>query len=94
MKETIARRMLESIMYDCDMVNREEPLDESRLQPWVDKVAACLEAPIAELGESFFTDDWIESFCCGADDALTVQIDLHPCLKELSETLNLFFEEY
>lgn len=94
MKETIARQMLESIMYDNDMVNREEPLDESRLQPWVDKVAACLEAPIAELGESFFTDDWIESFCCGDADDQTVQIDLHPCLKELSETLDLFFEEY
>lgn len=94
MKETIARQMLESIMYDNDMVNREEALDESRLQPWIDTVSACLNAPIAELGESFFTDEWIESFCCGEIDYQTTQIEMHPCLQELSEVLDLFFEEY
>lgn len=86
--------MLEAILYDNDMVNREEPLDEAKLKPWTDKTAKALETPVSELGEDFFTEEWIDSFCCGDSTFIENEIKEHHCLGELSDLLNEFFEEY
>lgn len=91
---TIARNMLDAILYDNDMVNRENPLDEDKLRPWVIETYNALTIPFRKLGKDFFTEDWIDEFCCGDDDFMMSQIAENPSLFRLHCILNDFFDYY
>ena len=92
--EKIARDMLEAIIYDNDMANREEPIEGSRIAPWLERVVNALKKPVRELGLNYFTGEWIEEFCCGENSFIDDEVKAHPCLGELNDVLNDFFDEY
>lgn len=94
MKTTIAKKMLEAILYDNDMVNRSAPLNEAKFKYWVERVSQDLEAPVKELGVSFFTDEWIDDFCCGDECFIQEAVGKHSCLVNVNTDLNMFFENY
>lgn len=86
----IARQLLEVIIYDNDIVNRLNPLNETKLKPWIDKVEQALIDSKVE--PSIFTEEIIDMFAAGDADEMEAFVKEHPTLAEVHKLLNDFFD--
>ena len=89
----LTRKFLDEILYDNDYINREEKFSvKKHWGNWIEKIDPIVKKTIDELGEDFFTDDFISMFCDGDYDDLQNVLNEHPCLNELYEALNDYFD--
>lgn len=89
----LTRKFLDEILYANDYINREEKFSSQKhWGNWIEKINPIVEKAVNVLGENFFTDDFISMFCDGDCDDVQNAIKEHPCLNELSEALNDYFD--
>ena len=89
----LTRKFLDEILYANDFINREEKFScKKHWGNWIEKITPVVEKAVAILGVDFFTDDFISMFCDGDDADVQKSIKENPCLKELHDILNDYFD--
>lgn len=91
LKRSIAKKLIDILIYDNDFVNRETSLDESKhYGNWIEKVAEKVCFPNNDL--DFYTEDRMELFAVGEFFDKEDMIKEHPELRELDTILNEYFD--
>lgn len=91
--EIIAKKMIDAILYDNDIVNRMHPfVEEIHYGAWLINITQALIAPVMQLGKEFFTDEFIDMFAVGDDDEMKAAVVEYPILSYVNELLNQYFD--
>ena len=91
--EIIAKKMIDAILYDNDIVNRTHPfVEEIHYGAWLINITQALIAPVMQLGKEFFTDEFIDMFSIGDGDEMEAAVAEHPVLSYVNELLNQYFD--
>ena len=91
--QRIAKQMMDNILYDNDFVNREEPFDmEKHSGDWWKRISAALIPPIALLGSTLFTDEFVIMLSIGMYDEVEDALKKYPELLPVHDLLNEYFE--
>ena len=89
----LTRKFLDEILYANGYINRVEKFSvKKHWGNWIEKIDPIVKKAVDELGVDFFTDDFISMFCNGDYDDIQNIIKEHPCLNELNELLNDYFD--
>jgi hypothetical protein len=89
----LAKEFMDTILYDNDYINREEPFNEEKhYGNWVEKIAGVIKPTFTELNFEFFTNEFIEYFAVGDDETIGRCCDDTPCLIPLNHILNDYFD--
>lgn len=88
----LAKEFMDTILYDNDYINREEPFNEERhYGNWVEKITAVLKPILEKVGFELFSDEFIVEFGVGTDDDIERYNKQYPDLVPLNNTLNNYF---
>lgn len=93
-KYAIARKMLTLVMVDNDMVNKDEAPDKKLFEFWVKKTEDALAEPFEQMGEGYFSDEWMDDFCTGGKQFQEGEIRRHKSLEKVLYVLDDFFRNY
>ena len=89
----LAKKFLDCILYDCGFIDRMHPFNESiHYGDWVKKLETELEKIVPELGEDYFTTEFIEEFADGDYEDMMKNCEKYSCLKPLNQMLNDYYD--
>jgi len=91
LRENIAKKLVDALIYDNDYVNRWTPFDESKhYGGWIEKIAEKVSLPLAN--QKYFTDEAIDTFAVGDFSEKEDMIKEHPELRELDKVLDEYYD--
>lgn len=89
----IARDLMDVILYDNDIINIHNPLNEDfHIGAWIDDIASAVKLALPEIGENYFNNERCEIFAAGEYSEIQKMIEEHPILRDLDEALSNYFE--
>ena len=93
MNTELAKKFMDGVLYGCGFIDRLHPFNEEvHYGDWTEKFENTLDKIVPKLGEDFFTDDFITTFCDGDEDLIIQSCKKYHSLKSLNQMLNDYYD--